>query len=99
MKPPTATQQRILALVACIPRGRLMTYGDIAESLGLGSPRQVGQALASVHAGAPWHRVVRSDGTMAEQVRSRQRQLLVDEGVGMSGRRVDLEAHRWSGRD
>ncbi|MDQ6743433.1 MAG: MGMT family protein [Candidatus Dormibacteraeota bacterium] len=90
---------RILALIACIPPGRLMTYGDVAEHLGLGSPRQVGRALADVRGGVPWHRVVHSDGTMAERVRDRQRQLLLSEGVGVRGRRVDLQAHRWSGRD
>jgi alkylated DNA nucleotide flippase Atl1 len=91
--------QGILALIACIPPGRVMTYGDIARHLGLGSPRQVGRALSGVHAGVPWHRVVRSDGTMAEPVRDRQRQLLLAEGVGITGRHVELEALRWSGRD
>ena len=93
---PSPTQ-RILALVARIPSGRVMTYGDIADVLGLGSPRQVGRALAGADVDIPWHRVVRSDGTMAEQVRVRQRQLLLSEGVGMVGERVDLEAHQWSG--
>jgi methylated-DNA-protein-cysteine methyltransferase related protein len=95
---PTATQ-RVLALVASVPRGRVVTYRDVAEYLGLGSPRQVGRALASVHAGVPWHRVVHSDGTMAEEVRDKQRQLLLEEGVHIVGQRVDLRAHRWSGRD
>src|SRR5260370_30038580 len=93
---PSATQ-RILALVARIPSGRVMTYGDIADVLGLGSPRQVGRALASADLDIPWHRVVRSDGTMAEHVRDRQRQLLLGEGVGITGERVDLGAHAWSG--
>jgi methylated-DNA-protein-cysteine methyltransferase related protein len=74
-----------------------MTYGDIADVLGLGSPRQVGRVLAGADVDIPWHRVVRSDGTMAEQVRDRQRQLLRSEGVRMVGERVDLEAHQWSG--
>jgi alkylated DNA nucleotide flippase Atl1 len=90
---------RVLELIACIPAGRVMTYGDIAGHLGLGSPRQVGRVLATVHAGVPWHRVVHSDGTMAGRVRERQRQLLLAEGVGIRGGRVDLAAHRWSGRD
>ena len=93
---PSVTQ-RILALVARIPSGRVMTYGDIADALGLASPRQVGRALATTGLEVPWHRVVRSDGTMAEHVRDRQRQLLLGEGVGMVGERVDLEAHQWSG--
>ena len=73
-----------------------MTYGDIADALGLGSPRQVGRALAGTDLDIPWHRVVRSDGTMAEHVRDRQRQLLLNEGVGIVGERVDLEVHQWS---
>jgi alkylated DNA nucleotide flippase Atl1 len=89
----------VLALVASVPAGRVVTYRDVAEYLGLSSPRQVGRALASVHTGVPWHRVVRSDGTMAEPVRDRQRRLLLDEGVGIIGTRVDLRTHRWSGRD
>jgi alkylated DNA nucleotide flippase Atl1 len=89
----------VLALVASIPPGRVITYRDVAEYLGLSSPRQVGRALAGVHAAVPWHRVVRSDGTMAEPVRDRQRRLLLDEGVGIVGTRVDLRTHRWSGRD
>jgi len=93
---PSATQ-RILALVARIPSGRVMTYGDIADALGLPSPRQVGRALATTDLEVPWHRVVRSDGTMAEHVRDRQRQLLLSEGVGIVGERVDLETHQWSG--
>jgi alkylated DNA nucleotide flippase Atl1 len=93
---PSATQ-RILALVARIPSGRVMTYGDIADVLGLGSPRQVGRALAGADLDIPWHRVVRSDGTMAEHVRDRQRQLLIGEGVDIIGERVDLGAHQWFG--
>jgi alkylated DNA nucleotide flippase Atl1 len=91
---PSATQ-RILALVARIPPGRVMTYGDIADALRLGSPRQVGRALANADVDIPWHRVVRSDGTMAERVRDRQRQLLLGESVAITGERVDLEAHQW----
>ena len=59
--------------------------------------RQVGRALASTVLDIPWHRVVRSDGTMAEHVRDKQRQLLLSEGVGIVGERVDLETHQWSG--
>ena len=91
--------QRVLALISSVPAGRVVTYRDVAEYLGLGSPRQVGRALAGVPPGVPWHRVVHSDGTMAEPVRDRQRRLLLDEGVGIVGARVDLRTHRWSGGD
>lgn len=40
-----------------------MSYGDIAEYLGAGGPRQVGRVLARYGGGAPWWRVIHTDGT------------------------------------
>ena len=53
---------RILAPVREIPEGFVRTYADIDPQ----APRAVGRVLATVHAGVPWHRVVRSDGSVAE---------------------------------
>ncbi|UNO40044.1 MGMT family protein [Streptomyces sp. MST-110588] len=55
---------RVLAVVELIPPGRVMTYGDIAEWLGEGGPRQVGRVLALYGGAVPWWRVVRADGTL-----------------------------------
>jgi alkylated DNA nucleotide flippase Atl1 len=45
-----------------IPPGRVMTYGDVAEWLGEGGPRQVGRVMALYGGAVPWWRVVRADG-------------------------------------
>jgi alkylated DNA nucleotide flippase Atl1 len=47
-----------------IPPGRVMTYGDVAEWLGEGGPRQVGRVMALYGSAVPWWRVVRADGCL-----------------------------------
>ncbi len=54
--------ERVLDVADLIPPGRVMTYGDIAEWLEEGGPRQVGRVMALYGGAAPWWRVVRSDG-------------------------------------
>ncbi|MEU7109024.1 MGMT family protein [Streptomyces sp. NPDC046215] len=56
--------ERVLAVAELIPPGRVMTYGDVAEWLGEGGPRQVGRVMALYGGLAPWWRVVRSDGAL-----------------------------------
>lgn len=60
--PPYA--ERVLDVAELIPPGRVMTYGDIAEWLEEGGPRQVGRAMALYGGAVPWWRVVRSDGAL-----------------------------------
>jgi alkylated DNA nucleotide flippase Atl1 len=81
---------RIVARVRAIPVGFVRTYGDIDPV----APRLVGRVLATVHDDLPWHRVVRSDGSLPKG--RRQRALLVEEGVPMRGDRVDLRLARMS---
>jgi alkylated DNA nucleotide flippase Atl1 len=90
--------QRILACIESIPPGRVMTYGDVAEFAGTRSARVVGRVLALDHGTAPWHRVLRSDGSLAEHLYTEQRQRLLAEGVRFRGDRVDLANSRWDGR-
>ncbi|MGI5339913.1 MGMT family protein [Streptomyces sp. CA-181903] len=54
--------ERVLAVAETIPPGRVMTYGDVAEWLGEGGPRQVGRVMALYGGAVPWWRVVRADG-------------------------------------
>ena len=54
--------ERVLAVVARIPAGRVMTYGDIATALGSQAPRAVGRVLALYGHAVPWWRVVPSSG-------------------------------------
>jgi methylated-DNA-protein-cysteine methyltransferase-like protein len=75
--------------VRAIPPGFVRTYGDVSP----GAPRFAGTVLASVHAhDVPWHRVVRSDGSLAQG--ARQRRLLDEEGIPFRGDRVDMRAAR-----
>ena len=56
-------RERVYSLVRRIPRGRVMTYGQIAELLGDGyTPRTVGFCMHSSPDGTPWHRVVNAQG-------------------------------------
>ena len=59
-------QEEVLKLVKQIPKGKLMTYGEIARELtgSVRAARAVGQAVATnpYPVVVPCHRVVRSDG-------------------------------------
>ncbi|MFI2371037.1 MGMT family protein [Streptomyces sp. NPDC018833] len=56
--------ERVLEVAELIPPGRVMTYGDVAEWLGEGGPRQVGRVMALYGGPVPWWRVVRADGVL-----------------------------------
>ena len=100
---PTGTYARIHAVVSRIPRGRVATYGQVAELVGLpGGARQVGYALHALGAqrSVPWQRVINAKGRVSPRCvpgfEAVQRGLLEREGVafGADGR-VDLERYRW----
>ena len=55
----------VLDLVAEIPPGNVMSYGDIAAALGSRGARTVGTVLARSGADVPWWRVIRSSGHAA----------------------------------
>jgi alkylated DNA nucleotide flippase Atl1 len=71
----------VRALVAMIPAGKVVTYGDIASAAGLSSPRIVGWIMRTDSADLPWHRVIRSSGRPAPHLATRQLELLRAEGV------------------
>lgn len=97
---------RIYAVIRRIPRGRVATYGQVAELAGLaGHARQVGYALHALPASTavPWHRVINAAGAVSPRAvpgaELTQRQLLEEEGVGFDLRgRVRLESVRWRPR-
>ena len=98
---PSPFAERVLDVVAAVPAGSVVTYGDVAEMLGEGGPRQVGHVLSRYGGGVPWHRVVRADGTPAPALAEEALRRLVAEGVPLRGAdraardRVDLAAARW----
>jgi methylated-DNA-protein-cysteine methyltransferase-like protein len=100
---PTGTHARIHAVVRRIPRGRVATYGQVAELVGLpGGARQVGYALHALGAGTevPWQRVINARGRVSPRsvpgCDAVQRGLLEREGVVFQADgRIDLERYRW----
>ncbi len=100
------SRERIYAVVRRIPRGRVATYGQIADLAGLpGHARQVGYAMAALPSGTavPWHRVINAAGMVSRRKvpgeELGQRQLLEAEGVRFNARgRVALEKVQWRPR-
>ena len=88
--------ERIREVIASIPRGRVATYGDVAELAGAPSARLVGRVLAEDGHDLPWQRVLRANGTTAPHLTREQLALLRTEGVLADGERVDLKRYRWS---
>jgi len=89
--------ERVLQVVESIPPGRVMSYGDIAEYVGEGGPRQVGRVMALYGGGVPWWRVIRSDGSPP---RGHEHQCLRrwrEEGTPLRGERADMRLARWDG--
>jgi alkylated DNA nucleotide flippase Atl1 len=73
--------EQVRALVAAIPSGRVVTYGDLAELVGLPSARIVGWIMRTDSSDLPWHRVIRASGRPAAHLTTRQLELLRAEGV------------------
>ena len=58
--------QRVYAAVKNIPKGKVSTYGRIADMIGTRDARRVGHALhANTDLSCPCHRVVFADGRLA----------------------------------
>ena len=77
-----------------IPAGRVATYGDIAELVGRGGPRQVGQVMSRFGGGVPWWRVVRADGQPVRGLEARALELLRADGTPLRGERVAMSQAR-----
>jgi methylated-DNA-protein-cysteine methyltransferase-like protein len=85
---------RVERVVKSIPKGRVLSYGQVAMRAGMpGGARAVVRALHQI-SGAPWWRVIRSDGTVAREMATRQVPRLRAEGVTVRGRRVSARARR-----
>jgi alkylated DNA nucleotide flippase Atl1 len=81
----------VLERVRAIPEGFVRTYGDVSP----GAPRYAGTVLFEIdEPDLPWWRVVRADGSLAKG--SRQKALLVAEGVPFRGERVEMSVARVS---
>jgi len=94
---------RVLDVAEAIPRGRVMSYGDVAEYLGEGGPRQVGRVMALWGGGVAWWRVIHADGSLlagheqAALARYREEGTPMRPAAGGGPGRVDMRRARWSG--
>jgi len=90
------------ALVKKIPRGRVMTYGQVAAAARLpGGARAAGRAMAACPSGSgiPWHRVVGAGGRLLLREPNvwLQRKLLEAEGVTLAEKRIqDFKERQWA---
>lgn len=91
----------VLEVVAAIPEGCAMSYGDVAATIGSRAARGVGQVMAYYGAEVPWWRVVRASGHPAVDHETRALQHYRAEGTPLrwsrDGRsfRVDLAIARF----
>ncbi len=91
--------QKIYQFVSSIPAGKVVTYGQVAKLLKIGSARLVGQALHrnTDPENIPCHRVVFSNGALAKKYafggEKNQRKKLIKEGISFIKNKVDLKKH------
>ncbi|MCM3869806.1 MAG: MGMT family protein [Pyrinomonadaceae bacterium] len=94
-------RERVYLIVRTIPRGRVMTYGQLAEILGEGyTPRTVGFVMHASGDKTPWHRVINAQGACSTGKvvlpHDKQQRMLEREGVSFNERgRCDLEKYLW----
>jgi len=96
----TEFSKEVIAVIKRIPKGKVMTYGQIATWAG--NPwgaRQVVRILNSMSQTyqLPWHRVVNARGEIGlkDQGGSIQKERLLAEGVVFDGEKIDLLVYRY----
>jgi len=97
LHPRMTFNERVWALCARVPRGKVTTYGEIARKLGTHAYRAVGNALHKnpYAPTVPCHRVVGSTGDLtgfASGLRRKQ-QMLEAEGVAVNNGRLNLDKY------
>lgn len=96
-------REQVYAIVAQIPEGRLITYGQIAALCGRPrAARIVGGVAHSGDTSLPWHRVVKKDGSLAEGYpggTEGHAAALAVEGVEVKNYKVDVEKLIWWPKD
>lgn len=72
--------EHVLRVVERIPRGRVVSYGDIAAIIGIG-PRQVGAVLGAYGDTVTWWRVTNAGGDLPQRLIEEARPHWYDEGI------------------
>jgi alkylated DNA nucleotide flippase Atl1 len=93
---------RVLDVVDAIPPGAVMSYGDVAEFLGSGGPRQVGRVMALWGGGVAWWRVVHADGSLLAGHERAALARYAEENTPLRRRpgsapRIEMRLARWRG--
>ena len=78
--------EAVCQIIANIPTGHVMAYGEIARAAGFPRhARMVSKAMSRSELSLPWHRVVRSDRSLAfpvdSEVYATQKARLMQEGA------------------
>jgi methylated-DNA-protein-cysteine methyltransferase-like protein len=91
-------------VVAGIPRGHVLTYGEVARLAGMSrAARRVSMAMRRAPRGMklPWQRVINAQGKISFPTDSsgyqRQKELLEQEGVVFMNGKIDLERFGYQG--
>lgn len=92
---PDGYAELVLRCVERVPRGRVTTYGAVADAvgavLGRGGPRVVASVMRREGASVCWWRMVRADGSMAAHKADLARQAWLEEGTPLRpDGRVDM---------
>lgn len=94
-------RKRVYDLVRQIPKGRVMTYGQIAAILGEGyTARTVGYVMHGADDDVPWQRVINSQGKCSTGrltiPMNLQQEILESEGIEFSSAgRCDVKTRVW----
>lgn len=98
----TPFTEEVIRIIKNIPKGKVMTYGQIAGEAG--SPRGARQVVRILHSmsekyNLPWHRVINAKGELASigGIKPyKQKNLLEAEGIKVSETfKVDLSKYRY----
>ena len=97
---PVTFRVAIYRLIRRVPRGQVVTYGQVAAWLGRPrSSRAVGGAMRRCPDDVPWHRVVNAQGGISARRQMSgmltQRMRLEQEGIRLRRGRVPLAHYRW----
>ena len=92
----TDSTRRIIEQILAVPKGKVSSYRDIALKAGI--PNGARQTVRVLHSMSekydlPWHRIIRSNGTIALENNGKelQKKLLRREGVKVSAEgKVDM---------
>ncbi|NUP73956.1 MAG: cysteine methyltransferase [Sinomonas sp.] len=97
--------EAVLAVVELVPPGKVLAYGDVAELLGAGGPRQVGSVMSHFGGNVAWWRVIRANGGAPEGHEAEALARYTEEGTPLRGTpgegpwKVDMHSARWTPDD